>query len=102
MAQNTPTPQVAAPSDASVDVTKTQAEPTDYTTHVTLTGQVIANGATCPRLRLEDGQTISLERLAARHLTTGQSIQITGHFVEISRCMQGPAFLVTAWQDMHP
>lgn len=62
---------------------------------VVLRGQVVGGGAPCVQFRTEDGQQISLEGASAQDYAIGDRFEITGQFVALSRCMQGPGFVVT-------
>lgn len=59
-----------------------------------LRGQVVGGGAPCVQFRTDAGQQISLEGASPQTFRIGDRLEITGHFVAQSRCMQGPAFNV--------
>jgi len=60
-----------------------------------LRGQIVGGGAPCVQFRTDAGEQISLEGATARDFPIGAQVEITGHFVAISRCMQGRGFVLT-------
>ena len=67
---------------------------------VELVGEVIERGAPCVRFRTQAGETISLEGASPQVFQPGMRLRISGNWVQISRCMQGPAFLVTGHAEL--
>jgi hypothetical protein len=65
---------------------------------VRIEGTFLGQGTLCPRLRLADGETISLERLPPGTTLPdpGTALHLTGRFARASRCMEGRAFLASA------
>lgn len=63
-----------------------------------LSGEVIERGVPCVRFRTEAGKAISLEGVSPQVFQEGLKFRVRGAFVEISRCMQGPAFRVDDWE----
>lgn len=63
---------------------------------VMLRGAVVGGGAPCVQFRTDDGQQISLEGASPRDFAIGDRFEITGQFVAMSRCMQGPGFAITS------
>lgn len=61
---------------------------------IIIEGTVLGPGAPCIQFRLADGRTVSLENAGADGYPAGARLRLTGHFVRMSRCMQGPGFLV--------
>jgi hypothetical protein len=58
-----------------------------------ISGTIVQRGPSCPRLKLDDGRTISLMGLAASTLV-GTKLRLEGHWIKRSNCQQGPAFQV--------
>lgn len=61
---------------------------------VIVEGEHLGKGAECAQFRLASGEQISLDGADMRQFAIGDRLQVTGHFVRISTCMQGRAFLV--------
>lgn len=68
-------------------------------TAITISGTVLGPGAPCIQFRLSDGRVISLENVGPAECPTGAQLRLTGHFVRMSRCMQGPGFQVLHQED---
>lgn len=62
---------------------------------VVVRGEVVGGGAPCVQFRTDDGRQISLEGASHRDFAIGDRFELTGQFVAMSRCMQGPGFNVT-------
>ena len=62
---------------------------------ITLRGTIVGGGATCAQFRGDDGRQISLEGTGTNTFEIGERLEITGQFVSISRCMQGPGFVIS-------
>jgi len=61
-----------------------------------ITGVYIGKGVECPQFRLPDGEQISLDGPGFDRPPVGSALTLTGRFVNISTCMQGRTFLVSA------
>ncbi len=53
-----------------------------------LEGVVIAGGITCPILKTDTGETVSLMGVTAQNAPVGQHFSATGNFVRYSNCQQ--------------
>jgi hypothetical protein len=53
-----------------------------------LSGVVIAGGITCPLLKLQSGETVSLMGVTSQHAPVGHRLNATGDFIRYSNCQQ--------------
>lgn len=53
-----------------------------------LSGVVIAGGITCPMLKLQTGESVSLMGVSKQKAPAGQTLTATGIFVRHSTCQQ--------------
>ena len=67
---------------------------------IIIVGEVLGRGVTCLQLRMQSGETISIEGKIPNPFTKGQQLQLTGRFVLISTCMQGRSFLVERFETL--
>ena len=65
---------------------------------LTVTGRYAGRGVTCPRFELDSGETISLSGVTERDFTAfaDQILVLEGSWQNMSYCMQGRDFHVTA------
>lgn len=54
----------------------------------TLSGVVIAGGITCPMLKLQTGESVSLMGVSKQIAAAGQALRASGTFVRHSTCQQ--------------
>ncbi len=63
-----------------------------------IAGEFLGPGVTCPQLRLNSGEQISLSGGDFRQTAQGTRLKLGGSFVRMSQCMQGCSFVVTAFE----
>lgn len=53
-----------------------------------LSGVVIAGGITCPILKLDSGDAVSLAGITPRTAPVGTTLRVSGTFIRYSNCQQ--------------
>ncbi len=87
-------PMGNAPPRAVITLIEKQQEDAMPEGLVRLQGQIVGGGAPCVQFLTDSGQQISLEGASHQTFEIGVRFEITGRFVQVSRCMQGRGFVV--------
>jgi len=68
---------------------------------VTIVGVLAGGGVECAQLRLDDGEQLSLTGTVPK-VPLGTRVRLSGHWAEISYCMQGRTFAVESASQATP